>query len=71
MSFKFFVFACRGAPLALRLLASPVLAGRPLTPCGYAVIALVMIGILLAVVIAARFAGNEFDSALPLSWWFA
>jgi hypothetical protein len=133
MSFKSFVVVCRGAPLALRSVASPVRresvparlagcmarvhallaapgagvaaqgpgvpralrarafaiqqlaktaafaaraalrvswTGRPLTPCGYAVLALVAC-VALAGVIAASHAGDEMDSALPLSWWFA
>jgi hypothetical protein len=71
MSFKSFVVTCCGAPYALRFVAAPVRARRPLTPCGYAVLALAMTGILLAVVIAISPVGNGVDKALPLSSWFA
>jgi hypothetical protein len=61
MSFKFFVVHCRGAARA----------GCRLTPGGYAIVLLTVMGLALAVLISASPAADELDSALPLSWWFA
>lgn len=61
----------RAAAFTVRTALRVGWSGRPLTPCGYAVLALVIGAIVLAIVIATSPAGDELDSALPLSWWFA
>jgi hypothetical protein len=61
----------RAAALVVRNAAHVAWTGRPLTPGGYAILALTVFGVVLAALIAASPAGDELDSALPLSWWFA
>jgi hypothetical protein len=61
----------RVAALAARTAMRAAWAGRPLTPGGYAIAALTVAGIVLAVLISMSPAGDELDSALPLCWWFA
>jgi hypothetical protein len=61
----------RAAALVVRNALHVAWTGRPLTPGGYAILALTVTGVVLAVLIAASPAGDELDSALPLSWWFA
>jgi hypothetical protein len=61
----------RAAALVVRNALHVAWTGRPLTPGGYAILALTVTGVLLAALITASPAGDELDSALPLSWWFA
>ncbi|WP_156967084.1 hypothetical protein [Paraburkholderia ferrariae] len=63
--------ATRAAALAVRAALRTAWTGRPLTPCGYAILGLTVAGVVLALLIAVSPAGDDLDSALPLSWWFA
>ncbi|MEW6345810.1 MAG: hypothetical protein AB1704_34630 [Pseudomonadota bacterium] len=46
-------------------------AGGPLTPTGYAILALTVGAVALVAMLSASSAGDELGSALRLSWWFS
>ncbi|WP_188131080.1 hypothetical protein [Paraburkholderia panacisoli] len=46
-------------------------AGRPLTPGGYAILALTLGAIALVAALSVSSTGDELGRALRLSWWFS
>ena len=45
-------------------------AGNPLTPSGYAILAMMVAAVALVALLSTSSAGNELERALRLSWWF-
>jgi hypothetical protein len=46
-------------------------AGNPLSPGGYAILAMTVAAVALVAMLSTSSAGNELESALRLSWWFS
>ncbi|WP_227247186.1 hypothetical protein [Paraburkholderia caribensis] len=44
--------------------------GRPLTPTGYAIVALMVMALAMVAMFSTSSAGGELESALRLSWWY-
>jgi hypothetical protein len=45
--------------------------GNPLTPTGYAILALTVAAVALVAMLSTSSVSNELDSALRVSWWFS
>lgn len=45
--------------------------GSPLTPTGYAILAMTIAAVALVAMLSTSPVGNELDRALRLSWWFS
>ncbi|MEX3936442.1 hypothetical protein AB4Y32_32505 [Paraburkholderia phymatum] len=60
----------RAAIAAARTAVRVAVAGRPLTPTGYAILAAMVMAVALVAMFCASSAGAELESALRLSWWF-
>lgn len=63
-------FAVRRLRQAAVALARAVFTGRPLTPTGYAILALMVMAVALVAALSTSSTGGELESALRLSWWF-
>jgi hypothetical protein len=61
----------RTAKIVARAALRAAYVGGPLTPTGYAILAVIVAAVVLAAMLSNSSAGHEFDSALPLSWWFS
>ncbi|SIT50737.1 hypothetical protein BN2476_930035 [Paraburkholderia piptadeniae] len=60
----------RAALAAARAAVRVAVAGRPLTPTGYAILAAMAMAVALVAMFSASPAGAELESAWRLSWWF-
>ncbi|MDR6384784.1 hypothetical protein [Paraburkholderia caribensis] len=58
-----------GVELA-RSVSRAAFTGRPLTPTGYAIVALMAMALAMVAMFSTSSAGGELESALRLSWWF-
>jgi hypothetical protein len=45
--------------------------GNPLTPTGYAILAMTVATVALVAMLSTSSVGNELGRALRLSWWFS
>jgi hypothetical protein len=64
-------FMRRAAQWAARAALRTARAGSPLTPTGYAVLALTLVAVALVAVLSTSSAADELEHAIRLSWWFA
>ncbi|PTB17016.1 hypothetical protein C9I57_30420 [Trinickia symbiotica] len=61
---------CGTAKTAARAALRAVYIGGPLTPTGYAILAVIVVAVALVAMLVATSTGSELDGALRLSWWF-
>jgi len=61
----------RAAKLAARAALRAAYAGNPLTPTGYAILAMTVVAVALVAMLSTSSVSHELESALRVSWWFS
>ncbi|MFL9912398.1 hypothetical protein [Paraburkholderia sp. RL17-337-BIB-A] len=60
----------RAGKMAARAAIGVAYVGSPLTPAGYAILAMTVAAVALVAMLSTSSVGNELGRALRLSWWF-
>jgi hypothetical protein len=61
----------RVAKLIARAALRTAYVGNPLTPTGYAILAITLVAVALVAMLSTSSISNELESALRVSWWFS
>ena len=61
----------RAGKMAARTALRAAYAGHPLTPTGYAILALMVAAVALVAILSTSSVGHELDPPLRLGWWFS
>lgn len=59
------------AKLIARAALRAAYVGNPLTPTGYAILAMTVVAVALVAMLSTSSVSNELESALRVSWWFS
>ncbi|SDG99789.1 hypothetical protein [Paraburkholderia phenazinium] len=61
----------RASKLVARAALRAAYVGNPLTPSGYAILAMTVVAVALVAMLSTTSASTELESALRVSWWFS